>query len=90
MNSALFPDVDVVNQVKRTDFTPEAQATPRLRQPQRLEQALALLPELEAARSNPKTSKEDHVKPVRVSRSDPEARKMKMAEGGRHHVLRLQ
>ena len=39
MNSVLFPDVDVINQVKRTDCTPEAQAAPRLRQPQRLEQA---------------------------------------------------
>ncbi len=51
-------------------------------QQERLEQALALLPELQAARKNPKTNKKNRVKPLRVSRSDPEARKMKMADGG--------
>lgn len=51
-------------------------------QQQRLEQALALLPELQAARSNPKNNQKDRVKPVRVSRTDPESRKMKMADGG--------
>lgn len=51
-------------------------------QQERLEQALALLPELKAARSNPKTNQKNRSKPVRVSRTDPEARKMKMADGG--------
>jgi hypothetical protein len=37
---------------------------------------------LAASRSNPKMNKEDRSKPVRVSRTDPEARKTKMADGG--------
>ena len=49
---------------------------------ERLEQALALLPELQVTRSDPKTNRKNRVKPVRVSRTDPPARKMKMADGG--------
>jgi len=48
----------------------------------RLEQALAVLPELQAARDNPKTSQKNKDKPLRASSSDPDARKMKMADGG--------
>jgi transposase len=48
----------------------------------RLEQALALLPELQAAQENPRNSKKQREKPVRVSSTDPEARKMKMGDGG--------
>ena len=48
----------------------------------RLEEALAFLPELQKARDNPRTNKKNRAKPIRVSRSDPEARKMKMADGG--------
>jgi len=48
----------------------------------RLEQALALLPELQAAQENPRNSKKQRAKPVRVSSTDPEARKMKMGDGG--------
>jgi len=48
----------------------------------RLEQALALLPELEAARQQRRNSYKDRAKPVRVSSTDPEARKMKMPDGG--------
>jgi hypothetical protein len=43
---------------------------------------LALLPELEAARQNPRNRPAERVKPVRVSSTDPQARKMKMADGG--------
>ena len=57
---------------------------------ERLEQALALLPELQAARSNPKNNQKDRVKPVRVSRTDPQARKMKMADGGIRPAYNLQ
>ena len=59
-------------------------------QQRRLEQALELLPELQAARNNPKTNKKDRVKPVRVSRTDPQARKMKMADGGIRPAYNLQ
>ena len=48
----------------------------------RLAQALALLPELQAAQDNPRNSKKQREKPVRVSSTDPEARKMKMGDGG--------
>lgn len=48
----------------------------------RLQAAVALLPELEAARQNPRNSKKDRAKPVRVSCTDPQARRMKMADGG--------
>jgi transposase len=48
----------------------------------RLVEALALLPELEAARQNPRNNKKTRAKPVRVSSTDPEARKLKMADGG--------
>ncbi len=57
---------------------------------QRLEQALALLPELQTARNNPKNNQKDRVKPVRVSRTDPESRKMKMADGGIRPAYNLQ
>lgn len=59
-------------------------------QQERLEQALALLPSLQASRANPKNNKKDRVKPVRVSRTDPEARKMKMADGGIRPAYNLQ
>lgn len=51
-------------------------------QEQRLQDALALLPELEQNRTNPKTSQKNRAKDVRVSRTDPDARRMKMADGG--------
>ena len=41
-----------------------------------------MLPELKAARANPKNNKKDRVKTVRVSRTDPQSRRMKMADGG--------
>ena len=49
---------------------------------ERLDQAIALLPELEAARQSTRNNKQDRAKPVRVSSTDPEARKMKMGDGG--------
>jgi transposase/Tfp pilus assembly protein PilV len=49
---------------------------------ERLQQALDLIPELEKMRQNPRNSKKDREKPVRVSSTDPEARKMKMPDGG--------
>lgn len=57
---------------------------------ERLEQALAFLPELQKVRDNPKTNKKNRVKPIRVSRSDPEARKMKMADGGTRPAYNVQ
>jgi transposase len=51
-------------------------------QEERLQQALALIPELEKMRQNPRNNKKDREKPVRVSSTDPEARKMKMPDGG--------
>jgi transposase len=57
---------------------------------ERLEQALQLLPELQAARSNPKNNKKDRVKAVRVSRTDSQARKMKMPDGGIRPAYNLQ
>jgi transposase len=59
-----------------------AQTCAAREQQERLEQAIALLPELEAARQNPRTNKKDRAKPVRVSSTDPEARKTKMGAGG--------
>jgi transposase len=57
---------------------------------ERLEQALELLPKLQAARSNPKNNKKDRAKPVRVSRTDPVVHKMKMADGGIRPAYNLQ
>jgi len=57
---------------------------------ERLEQALAILPELQAARENPRNSKKDRSKPVRVSSTDPESRKMKMGDGGTRPAYNLQ
>jgi transposase len=57
---------------------------------ERLDQALALLPELQASREHPKTRKKDRSKPVRVSDTDPESRKMKMADGGIRPAYNLQ
>jgi hypothetical protein len=51
-------------------------------QEKRLQEAIELLPELEKARQNPGHSKKDREKEVRVSSTDPEARKMKMPDGG--------
>ncbi len=51
-------------------------------QQERVEQALALLPELERMRNNPRNNKKDRAKPVRVSTTEPEARKVKMPDGG--------
>jgi transposase len=48
----------------------------------RLQEAIELLPELEKARQNPRNNKKDREKEVRVSSTDPEARKMKMPDGG--------
>jgi transposase len=48
----------------------------------RLEEALALLPELERMQSNPRNNQKDRAKPVRVSSTDPQARKIKMPDGG--------
>ncbi|MCP4248137.1 MAG: IS1182 family transposase [bacterium] len=67
-----------------------AQQRAARQQQERLEQALAMLPELETSRRNPKTRKKDRDKPVRVSRTDPEARKMKMADGGIRPAYNLQ
>jgi transposase len=67
-----------------------AQARAARDQQRRLEQALALLPELQAARANPKNNKKDRAKPVRVSRTDPQARKMKMPCGGIRPAYNLQ
>lgn len=57
---------------------------------ERLEQALAILPELQAARNNPRNSKKDRAKPVRVSSTDPESRRMKMGDGGTRPAYNLQ
>jgi transposase len=59
-------------------------------QQERLEQALALLPELQAARTNPKNNQKDRAKPVRVSSTDPQSRKMKMPCGGIRPAYNLQ
>ena len=67
-----------------------AQARAAREKQERLEQALELLPELQAARNNPKNNKKDRVKPVRVSRSDPQARKMKMGDGGIRPAYNMQ
>jgi transposase len=67
-----------------------AQARAAREREERLEQALALLPELQAARNSSKNNKKDRVKPVRVSRTDPESRKMKMADGGIRAAYNLQ
>ena len=67
-----------------------AQARAAREKEERLTQALELLPQLQAVRENPKNSKKDRVKPVRVSRTDPQARKMKMADGGIRPAYNLQ
>lgn len=67
-----------------------AQARAAREQQARLEQALALLPELQAARANPKNNKKNRAKAVRVSRTDPQARKMKMPCGGIRPAYNLQ
>jgi transposase len=67
-----------------------ARARAAREQQERLEQALLLLPELQAARANPKNNKKDRAKPVRVSRTDPEARRMKMPCGGFRPAYNLQ
>ena len=67
-----------------------AQARAAREQQQRLEQALELLPELQAVRDNPKNNKKDRAKPVWVSRTDPESRKMKMPCGGIRPAYNLQ
>jgi transposase len=67
-----------------------AQQRAARQQQERLEQALELLPQLQEARDNPKNNKKDRVKPVRVSRTDPEARKMKMPCGGIRPAYNLQ
>lgn len=59
-----------------------AQACAAREKQERLEQAIALLPELEAARQDKRNSLKNRAKPVRVSRTDPAARKMKMGDGG--------
>jgi len=48
----------------------------------RLEQALELVPQLQALRQSTRTKQKDRDKPVRVSSTDPEARKMLMPDGG--------
>jgi transposase len=67
-----------------------AQAAAAREQQGRLEEALALLPALEAARQNPRNNRKDRAKPVRVSSTDPEARKMKMPDGGVRPAYNLQ
>jgi len=49
---------------------------------ERVQQALAMIPELEQLQNNPRNSKKDRAKPVRVSTTEPEARKVKMPDGG--------
>lgn len=51
-------------------------------QQERLGQALELLQEWQAARSHRKNNKKHRVKPVRVSHTDSQARKIQMADGG--------
>ncbi len=46
----------------------------------RLDQALALLPELEAVKQNP-TGKPSKHRPVRISTTDPQVRRMKLGDG---------
>jgi transposase len=48
----------------------------------RLEEALALLPELERMQQNSRNNQKHRAKPVRVSSTDPQARKIKMPDGG--------
>jgi transposase len=57
---------------------------------ERLQQALDLIPELEEMRRNPRNNKKDREKPVRASRTDPEARKMRMPDGGIRPAFNLQ
>ena len=68
------PGVSAQQQAARGRAAQEKQA--------RLAAAVALLPELEAARQNPRNRQAERVKPVRVSSTDPQARKLKMADGG--------
>ncbi len=68
------PGVSAQSQAARVRAAQEQQA--------RLAAAVALLPELEAARQNPRNRQAERVKPVRVSSTDPQARKLKMADGG--------
>lgn len=67
-------DVSAVRQAARERAAREQQ--------ERLQQAIDLIPELEEMRQNPRNNKKDREKPVRVSSTDPEARKMKMPDGG--------
>jgi transposase len=67
-----------------------AQQRAARQQQERLEQALALVPQLQAAQQDPRTNQQNRAKPVRVSSTDPEARKMKMADGGIRPAYNLQ
>lgn len=49
---------------------------------ERIEQALAMIPELKRLQQNRWNNKKDRAKEVRVSTTDPEARKVKMPDGG--------
>jgi transposase len=59
-------------------------------QQERLQQALDLIPELEEMRRNPRNNQKDRAKPVRVSSTDPEARKMMMPDGGTRPAFNVQ
>lgn len=57
---------------------------------QRLEAALALLPTLQKARQDLHTNKKKRDQPVRVSRTAPEARRMRMGDGGTRPAYSMQ
>ena len=67
-----------------------AQARAAREKQARLEPALALVPQLQALRQSPRTKQKDRDKPVRVSSTDPEARKMPMPDGGVRPAYNLQ
>jgi len=66
-----------------------AQARAARERAARVEQALKLIPELEAIKAR-QGSKKDPAPPARVSTTDPEARVMKMADGGFRPAFNVQ
>ena len=91
----LIPETEAlaVLAAARTETLSSQREAPRLRRPDRAQTVLepvCLDEQLPAARNNPKNNKKDRVKPVRVSRTDPESSKMKMADGGIRPAYNLQ
>jgi transposase len=57
---------------------------------ERIEAALAVLPELQAAKTASDSGKPSKDRPVRVSTTDPEARRMKVGDGAIHPAYNVQ